>query len=529
MTYPARVTRASLALRLLAGLLAGLALWLAFPDHNLWWLAPVGVALLAGATLTTTSRWGFLVGLAAGEAFFVPTLSWSGTYVGKLPWFALATLESLYVAAMCALVAYAGRRLVAARHRTAAYAVVPLAWVAQELARGATPFGGFPWARLAFSQADSPLARVAAYLGAPGVTAAVALVGTGLLAAAYGLRPWRGRALVAGTAVVVLAPVLSAAIPLPTDGPRVSVALVQGNVPQAGLEFNAQRRAVLDNHVRGTLELADRHVPDLSLVIWPENSSDIDPLRNPDAAAQIQRALDAVAVPIMLGAVLDEPTPDLSNASLFYRPGASTPQRYVKLHPVPFAEYIPFKSFFRIFSDKVDLVREPFVAGHTVGGFEVPSSEGTYWALPTICFEVAYDGLVRNAVTQPGRQPGLLVVQTNNATFGYTDESEQQFAISRIRAIEHGRSVAHVSTVGVSGLIAPDGSVTGKTTLFTPAQVVGHPVVRTAETVSDRLGGWPEALAVAALLVLVVLAQRSGRRARVVAPAARETEDEFVA
>jgi apolipoprotein N-acyltransferase len=89
--------------------------------------------------------------------------------------------------------------------------------------------------------------------------------------------------------------------------------------------------------------------------------------------------------------------------------------------------------------------------------------------------------------------------------------------------------VAHVSTVGVSGLIAPDGSVTGKTTLFTPEQVVGHPVVRTAETVSDRLGGRPEALAVAALLVLVVLAQRSGRRARVVAPAARETEDEFVA
>ena len=53
----------------------------------------------------------------------------------------------------------------------------------------------------------------------------------------------------------------------------------------------------------------------------------------------------------------------------------------------------------------------------------------------------------------------LLVVQTNNATFGYTDESEQQFAISRIRAIEHGRSVVHVSTVGVSGFVAPDGTV----------------------------------------------------------------------
>ncbi len=263
-----------------------------------------------------------------------------------------------------------------------------------------------------------------------------------------------------GLVVALGVPVAASGIPLPTDGTRVTVALVQGDVPEPGLDFNAERRAVLDNHVRGTLAVAAHEPADLSLVIWPENSSDIDPIRNPDAAAQVQRALDAVGVPLLIGAVLDEPTPDVSNASLFYRPGAAAPERYVKLHPVPFAEYIPYKSFFRIFSDKVDLVRRPFVAGHTIGGFRVDSSEGTYWALPTICFEVAYDGLVRNAVTQPGRQPGLLVVQTNNATFGYSDESEQQFAISRIRAIEHGRSVAHVSTVGVSGFINPDGSVT---------------------------------------------------------------------
>jgi apolipoprotein N-acyltransferase len=533
------VTRAPLLSRLALAVIGGLSLWLAFPDHNLWWLAPVGVALLGAATLTLTAGRAFVVGLVAGEAFFLPTLSWSGIYVGKLPWFALATLEALYIAAMSAVVAYAGRRLVAAGRLSGAYAVIPLGWVAQELARGSTPFGGFPWARLAFSQADSPLARVAAYLGAPGVSAAVAVVGVALLMlgrallrGADGRR--HGAAVATGLALAVVLPLGSAAIPLPTDGTRITVALVQGDVPQPGLDFNSERRAVLDNHVRGTLALAARHVPDLSLVIWPENSSDIDPLRNPDAADQVQRALAAVGTPLLIGAVLDEPSPDVSNASLFYRPGSSTPERYVKLHPVPFAEYIPYKSFFRMFSNKVDLVRRPFVAGHTVGGFKVDSSEGTYWALPTICFEVAYDSLVRNAVTQPGREPGLLVVQTNNATFGYSDESEQQLAISRIRAIEHGRSVAHVSTVGVSAFIAPDGSVSGKTGLFTPAQVVGHPVIRSAETVSDRLGTLPEILTVLALGALVVLAHRLGRRARVVAPApqpppAREKKDTPVA
>ena len=175
-------------------------------------------------------------------------------------------------------------------------------------------------------------------------------------------------------------------------------------------------------------------------------------------------------MPVIVGAVLQEPEPQVSNVSLFYRPGGGEPERYVKNHPVPFAEYIPYRSFFRNFSDKVDLVTKDFAKGTELGAFRVEAPSGAYWALPTICFEVAYDGLMRDSVTQPGKDASLLLVQTNNATFGYTAESEQQFAISRIRAIEHGRSVAHVSTVGVSGFIAPDGSVTGKTGLFTAEQ-----------------------------------------------------------
>ena len=90
------------------------------------------------------------------------------------------------------------------------------------------------------------------------------------------------------------------------------------------------------------------------------------------------------------------------------------------------------------------------MAGTEIGVFDVPAPGGSYAALPTICFEVAYDQLMRDSVAAAGETDSLLLVQTNNATFGYTAESEQQFAISRIRAIEHGRSVVHVSTVGVS-------------------------------------------------------------------------------
>jgi apolipoprotein N-acyltransferase len=211
--------------------------------------------------------------------------------------------------------------------------------------------------------------------------------------------------------------------------------------------------------------------------------------------------------------VLKEPLPKISNASLLYLPGQGLAGRYVKQHPVPFAEYIPYRSFFRHFSDKVDLVYSDFAAGKSAGVFRVPTRNGVPIAAGTIiCFEVAYDALIRDTVDHGAN---VLVVQTNNATFGYTDESVQQLAISRIRAIEHGRSVVHVSTVGVSAMITPDGTAHQSSTLFTTAVLAADLPLRTDRTIADRAGPWPEILASAALAVmLVLLAVRRLRRRR---------------
>ncbi|GAA2730746.1 apolipoprotein N-acyltransferase [Pedococcus aerophilus] len=527
-------SRVTSVLVLVLAAVSGLATAYAFPTHDVWWLAPVGVALLSAATVGRGWRLAALAGLAHGLGFFLPTLSWSGIYVGNLPWIALSTLEALYIAAMCAVTAVVQRPLAHTRLRPLAHAVVPLAWVLQEWARGTTPFGGFPWARLAFSQADSPLAPFARFGGAPGLTFAVAALGvllhvavatvvrrvlaarstqrqgsspTAVLPAA---QPVLGAVLVA----LALAPLgLALATTPPTDGRRVSVLFVQGNVPKPGLDFNSERRKVLDNHVQGTLAAATRNPEPPSLVVWPENASDIDPLRNLDAAADVRLAVETIKAPLLLGAVLIGPGEYVSNASLFYLPGSNEPQRYVKQHPVPFAEYIPYRSFFRNFSDKVDLVTRDFAKGDRAGAFEVPvKGQDPYWVVPTICFEVAYDDLMRDSTLQAGKQENILAVQTNNATFGYTAESEQQFAISRIRAIEHGRSVVHVSTVGVSGFINPDGTYVDKTALFTPAAEFGSPVVRTEVTIADRLGPVPEYAAALALVALLAVGRWQRRR-----------------
>jgi apolipoprotein N-acyltransferase len=504
----AAMTRLSLPVAAALAVAGGLCLWLAFPDHNLWPLAPAGVALLAVATRAQRARTGGLLGLLTGLASFGPTLHWSGVYVGNLPWVALTVLQALYIALM-------GLALPAAwRTRGAAPAVIAGLWVAQEALRDRTPYGGFPWARLAFSQTGAPTLHLASVGGAPLVSFVTALAGGLLAVAAVNLRRPPVAALGAVAAVAVVAAGLL--VPLPTSGRTIQVAGVQGDVPTAGLDFDAQRAAVLDLHAKGAQKLAaevqagQRQQPDI--VIWPENASDLDPYQQADARATIQAAVDATRAPTLVGAVLDSPPGKLSNVSIVWTPGAGPGEQYVKRHPVPFGEYIPDRSFFRRFSSKIDLVPRDFVAGKKVGLLSVgPARVGV-----AICFEVAYDGLLRQSVDKGA---DLLAVQTNNATFGYTDEAAQQLAMSRFRAVEHGRSVAQISTVGISALIAPDGRIVQQTRLFTPALLQAALPLRTQITISDHLGPWAELVLVGVGLAGLAGGVLIGRRRRDGVPA----------
>jgi apolipoprotein N-acyltransferase len=498
---------------------AGGALLLAFPPFALWWLAPVGVALLAVAVHRRRLRTGFGLGMLSGLVLFVPLLSWTQIVGGLVPWLLLAVLEAAFVGLVGAAGAWVAP--LADRYRWAWPLVTGLLWVGQEALRDRVPFGGFPWGRLAFSQPDSPVLRLAVLGGAPLVTFAVALAG-GLLAlagwrlAAWGFAGsrraavstlgWRPVAAMAapllGAALVVLA---GLAIPLSRpSGPAVTVAVVQGNVPRMGLEFNAQRRAVLDNHVTATLDLAQRvaagQAPRPDLVVWPENSSDIDPLipDDADARAQINRAADAIGVPILVGTLLEGPGYHLRNVSIVWKPG-SGPQSpiYVKQHPVPFAEYIPLRSVARMVTDKVDLVRNDFVPGDRPGVLDT----GPATVADAICFEVAYDNLVRSGVTGGGQ---LITVQTNNADFN-TAEARQQLAMVQLRAIEHGRDGLMASTVGVSAFVTADGRVLDATRLNTRAVLVRQLHLGQGRTLATAIGPLPEyVLAGLAFAVLVV-------------------------
>ncbi|MFK3984396.1 apolipoprotein N-acyltransferase [Micromonospora sp. NPDC050397] len=506
-----------------AALAGGGALLVAFPPYGLWWLAPVGVALLAAAAHRRRLRGGAGVGALAGLALFVPMLAWTNLHTGYLPWLLLSGLQACYLALLGLATAWVSP--VVDRWRWSWPVVTGLLWVAQEALRDRTPFGGFPWGRLAFSQGDSPLLRWAVLGGAPLVTFVAALAGGFLVAAGFRFAAGRGTtagvrggwAPVAGGVAAAVALVgVGLLVPLgsASGAGTATVAIVQGNVPRLGLDFNAQRRAVLENHANATIDLAARVAagtadrPDL--VVWPENASDVDPLRDPTAAAEISAAADAIGVPILVGAVLLGPGPgQVRNTGLLWLPdtGPDQTQMYFKRHPVPFAEYIPMREIARKVSKEVDRVRSDFVAGTRPGVVRA----GGVTLGDVICFEVAYDDVVRDTVTG-GAQ--LLVVQTNNATFDEA-EARQQMAMVQLRAVEHGREALMASTVGVSGFVGADGRVTGATGFNTAAVVVRRVHLGDARTVATRVGVWPEVVLVG-LAVAALVAAVPARRRRVV-------------
>jgi apolipoprotein N-acyltransferase len=523
--------------RVLVAVAAGLLLYASFPTLNWWWAAVIAFALLAWVLThrATTPVGGLGYGFLFGLAFYLPLLPWVGTLVGAMPWLVLATTQALF-AALFGLVAVVVRRLPGWPIWFAAV------WAAQEWLKSTFPFGGFPWGAAAFGQADGPLLPLVQLGGVALLSSAVVLVGCCFTAIALEIEKWwragaQARTRARGPAVAsapeaadgppppaVLLPgvciclvLLAAALVWPQvrhagagsgGEPTVTVAIVQGNVPRLGFEFNAQRRAVLDNHVQETLRLADDvragAAPQPQFVIWPEDASDIDPLVNPDAAQQISEAAHAIGAPIMLGTILDVPgrlqeNPEYTNTVLVWNPGSGPADRHDKEIVQPFGEYLPMPGFFRHLSGFAAR------AGNIVPGTGtgVVRIAGVPVGVAT-CWEVIFDRAPRKSVLG-GAQ--LLAVPSNNATFNPT-MSEQQLAFAKVRAVEHDRYVVVAGTTGISAVIAPDGAELVRTEWFQPAYLDIPVRLKTKLTPATRWGPIVQWVLVGAAGAAILLAIR---------------------
>ncbi|SHG24571.1 apolipoprotein N-acyltransferase [Streptoalloteichus hindustanus] len=521
-----RLPSRAFVLRLLGAVAGGLTLYLSFPPRHLWWLAPVAFALLGLVTHGRRARAGFGYGFVFGAAFLGPLLWWTGTYVGVAAPLALTALESLFLGG-------AGAAIAATSRLRAAPLWAALLWVAAEALRARIPFDGFSWGRVAFGQPEGVFLPLAAIGGTALLSFAVALTGFGLAALVRaalvrpaltrrggGAWPALARPGLVGPALAAALPVVAGAVAGPLvvstepEAGTATAAVIQGNVPRLGLDFNAQRRAVLDNHAQRTHELAEAvragRVAQPDFVIWPENSSDIDPYRNPDAWAVIENAVRDVNAPTSVGAVITPPTGWLRNTAIHWDPQRGPVAEYTKRQLQPFGETMPLRGLLRTVSpDFVDKLQREFGPGGEAVSFQM----GRAKVGVATCYEIAFDWAVTDTV-RSGAQ--VLAIPSNNATFGFTDMTYQQLAMSRVRAVEHGRTVLVAATSGVSAIVRPDGTVVRDTALFTPDVLVENVPLRTTATLATRLGAVPEwvlsALGVAALGWVMVrgVARRRG-------------------
>jgi len=260
---------------LLLSALSGLLLSTAFEPIALWWLAPIALALAMYALDRSEHKYFSVLFFAL--TFNLVLLHWTSIYVGSLPWIILATGLTLFYLPLVAV-----KRL--------GISYFPLIFVALEEIRNRFPFQGFGWARIAYSQADAPYAKLAAHGGAVALSAITVLIGLSI----YQLSQKNMK-------ILILLPMLLILIPINVQVAETTKALlIQGNVPQLGLDFNSRAKEVFNNHVKETNDALKRYKK-VDFILWPENAVDVDPFRDPE----IFEMLNTFTAPLIVGAIVN--------------------------------------------------------------------------------------------------------------------------------------------------------------------------------------------------------------------------------
>ena len=440
--------------------LSGLLLSAAFEPISLWWVAPIALALEMFALSQSERK--YLSVLAFALTFNLVLLHWTSTYVGSVPWVILAVGLSVFYLPLVAV-----KRL--------GIAFFPLIFIVLEEIRNRFPFQGFGWARIAYSQADAPYAKIAAHGGAVSLSAITVLIGLVLFFLFH--KQLR---------ILILLPLLIVLVPINVQMNQTTQALmIQGNVPKLGLDFNSRAKEVFFNHVKET-DIALKENRKVDFILWPENSVDVDPFRNPE----VFEALNSYKVPLIVGAIVGRDNEILNTSILWTKESQNV---YIKQHLTPFGEYIPLRSLASKISPFVDDVRD-FSPGNESTIFTVDKAK----IAPVICYELLDDQILEKAA----KSSNLLAVQTNSATFGDSAQSAQQLQMTRIRAIEHSRNILSVSTTGYSAVIDYNGKVLQKSDMGTAQHLYAEIGLISSTSPRDRYGDW--ALVMTLIWLLIV-------------------------
>lgn len=470
----------------LAAGLAAVVMNLAYPAPAIWIFAFPATALLLLALIGRRFGGALLVGLVYGILFFGLLVSWTSRYLGPIPWAALSVVEGVLTAIALIPIALAYRWLPKAFPGTAGRllglpTVVAALWVGRELFVGSWPYGGFPWARIGMSQAESPLASVSSWVGVSGLSFLMVLV-VAMLIEVVRLRAWRRPLGLIAPAALVVVLLFTPLFPTAPSG-SMRIAAVQGNGP-TGYFDDREPFAVIQAQTEATAPL---YGEDVDLLVWPEGSLDGDPFQSEALARRMTLIANRINAPLLANAATGRDDRFFNTSMLWNLDGTAT-QLHDKRHPVPFGEYVPDRPFFNALApDLIGLIQREYTPGSNPPIVDV---DGVRVGL-AICFDVIYDDVIWQGLNAGAE---VLVFQTNNADFRGTDENLQQLAFARMRAIETGRSVVNVSTVGTSQVIRADGSTVTSLDADEAGAMLEDVELRSGLTAGVVLGPWIQAV-----------------------------------
>ncbi|MBL8377495.1 MAG: apolipoprotein N-acyltransferase [Burkholderiales bacterium] len=483
-------TPLALAGLLIPALLAGAASTLSLAPFQWWWAQAATLTLLFLLWAGRSARVRAALGFAFGLGWFGSAVSW--VYVSMheygampMPLAAAATLLfAAYLALWPALAGWLSARLGAGAPD---WFVIPAAWCLAEWLRG-WMFTGFPWAALGYAHTDGPLSGFAPLIGVHGINLVAALIAA-LLARALARQhaaAGRIRALSAAALVCAAGHALQPTEWTQHAGPLLKVALMQGNIPQQ-LKFEEGRfEATLDAYRL----LVEAHPA--TLVVLPETALPRMLLAIPQGyLAQLSELMRRRGADLIVGVPRAETRTRYFNSAISL--GASEPQRYDKVHLVPFGEFIP--TGFRWF---VDLMRIP------LGDFTAGDHDAQPLAVAgqRVAVNICYEDLFGEEIIRQAPRATILANMSNIAWFGDSLAPHQHLQISRMRSLETGRPMLRATNTGYTAIVDHRGRVTHSLPLFTPGALVAEVQPTQGMTPYMRYGNWP----VVSLTVLALLA-----------------------
>ena len=449
------MNRMQLQTKILLCIIPGILAARSYAPTNVWYLVPVAIAIWWAAVHKKSLFDYLFFSFFYSLAFWLTHLTWL-EIVGLDAYFGLAIFMTI-------IYTFCGYLMFKVKDLALPYIWYGVIFISLETATDYLPFGGFPWGKIAYVSADASWANLFPIGSAPLVSAAILTISI-LLIKAYEFFTQKSFSPV----FIILTVILGFNLFISKvyeftelSKGKIDLAIIQGSTPRTGLLFNEQKMEVLNYHVSETNRLLIQNNNNIDAILWPENSIDVDPFNNQSALASIKSVLISSGKPLLSGAVL-QGKQGLSNSVLLWDPVSQTIQdSYVKSKLVPFGEYLPFRDLLTKYIKRFDLIPQDFIPGGVANNIAI----GRAKISPIVCYEIAWNNSLFDQIEKGGQ---LISVHTNNATYVFSHQLDQQFMITRIRAMETAREVVVTSTTGISAHIDNGGKVLWQSKIFAP-------------------------------------------------------------